>query len=83
MFQRIVIGNLTNNFPNIDIGRKNNEKFHKIPFRKLIHRVTYKAEEEGISVELVDESYTSQKCSVCKVIKKSNRKYRGLYFCSV
>ncbi|WP_456371556.1 RNA-guided endonuclease InsQ/TnpB family protein [Methanocaldococcus sp.] len=79
---KIVIGNLTNNFPNIDIGRKNNEKFHKIPFGKLIHRVTYKAEEEGISVELVDESYTSQKCSVCGVIKKSNRKYRGLYVCS-
>ncbi|CAB3289947.1 transposase [Methanocaldococcus lauensis] len=79
---KIVIGNLTNNFSNIDIGRKNNEKFHKIPFRKLIHRITYKSEEEGISVELVDESYTSQKCSVCGVIKKSNRKYRGLYVCS-
>ncbi|XRO74640.1 RNA-guided endonuclease InsQ/TnpB family protein [Methanocaldococcus sp. 28A] len=79
---KIVVGNLTNNFSNIDIGRKNNEKFHKIPFGKLIHRITYKAEEEGISVELVDESYTSQKCSVCGVIKKSNRKYRGLYVCS-
>ena len=33
-------------------------------------------------MELVDEHYTSQKCSVCGVIKKSNRKYRGLYVCS-
>ncbi|XRO77544.1 RNA-guided endonuclease InsQ/TnpB family protein [Methanocaldococcus sp. 10A] len=79
---KIVIGNLTSNFSNINIGRKNNEKFHRMPFGKLIHRITYKAEEEGITVELVDESYTSQKCSVCGVIKKSNRKYRGLYVCS-
>ena len=79
---KIVIGNLTNNFSKMNIGRKNNEKFHRIPFGKLIHRITYKAEEEGITVDLVDESYTSQKCSVCGVIKKSNRKYRGLYICS-
>ena len=27
------------------------------------------------------ESYTSQECSQCGVIKKSNRKHRGLYVC--
>ena len=44
--------------------------------------ITYKAEEYGITVMKIDESYSSQKCSVCGVIKKSNRKYRGLYVCS-
>jgi len=79
---RIVIGDLTKNFTEIDIGRKNNEKFHRIPFGKLIQMIIYKAEEYGISVMKIDESHTSQKCSVCGVIKKSNRKYRGLYVCS-
>ena len=44
--------------------------------------ITFKAEECGISVMKIDESYTSQKCSVCGIIRKSNRKYRGLYVCS-
>ena len=79
---RIVIGDLTSNFSKIDIGKKNNEKFHRIPFAKLIRMITYKAEECGISVMKIDESYTSQKCSVCGIIRKSNRKYRGLYVCS-
>jgi putative transposase len=79
---RIVIGDLTSNFSKIDIGKKNNEKFHRIPFGKLIRMITYKAEECGISVMKIDESYTSQKCSVCGVIKRSNRKHRGLYVCS-
>ncbi|MFU8653957.1 RNA-guided endonuclease InsQ/TnpB family protein [Methanotorris formicicus] len=79
---RIVVGDLTKNFSDLDIGRRNNEKFHRIPFGKLINMITYKAEELGISVDKVDESYTSQKCSACGIIKKSNRKYRGLYVCS-
>jgi len=29
----------------------------------------------------VDEHHTSQTCSKCRVINKSNRKYRGLYIC--
>ncbi|XRP96241.1 RNA-guided endonuclease InsQ/TnpB family protein [Methanocaldococcus sp. 16A] len=79
---KIVIGNLSENLTKIDIGDRINQQLHRIPFGKLIHKITYKAEEEGITVDLVNESYTSQKCSVCGVIKKSNRKYRGLYVCS-
>jgi putative transposase len=79
---KIVIGELNKGITKIDIGDRVNQQLHRIPFGKLIKRITYKAEEGGITVELVDESYTSQKCSVCGIIKKSNRKYRGLYVCS-
>ena len=32
---------------------------------------------------MVSEEFTSQTCSNCGVVDKSNRKYRGLYVCSV
>ncbi|UXM84467.1 transposase [Methanococcus aeolicus] len=44
--------------------------------------IQYKAEEKGVIIEQVNEAYTSQTCSNCGVVKKSNRKYRGLYVCS-
>ncbi|WP_421078608.1 transposase [Methanothermococcus sp. Ax23] len=79
---RIVIGELNKGISSIDIGRKNNEKIHKIPFGRLVSMIQYKAEEKGLTVEQVNEAYTSQTCSNCGVVKKSNRKYRGLYVCS-
>lgn len=77
----IVIGDLSKGIVNIDIGKQNNEKLHKIPFGKLCSMIEYKAKEAGIDVMLVDESYTSQTCCVCGKVDKSNRKYRGLYVC--
>jgi len=35
----------------------------------------------GIEYIETSESYTSQECSLCGIIKKSNRKHRGLYVC--
>ncbi len=77
----IVIGKLSHSIVNIDIGSQNNEKLHKIPFGKLCSMIEYKAKEKGIDVTFVDEHYTSQTCSKCGIINKSNRKYRGLYTC--
>ncbi len=79
---RIIIGDLTSAFSRMNLGRKNNEKFHRIPFGRLIHLLTCKAEEVGIAVTKVDERYTSQRCSACGVVKKSHRIHRGLYACS-
>jgi putative transposase len=79
---KIVIGELNKGISSIDIGRKNNEKLHRIPFGRLVSMITYKAEEKGLTVEQVNEAYTSQTCSNCSIVKKSNRKYRGLYVCS-
>ncbi len=67
---------------NINIGKKNNQNFVSIPFLKLIQQIEYKAEMVSINVIRTSEEYTSQTCSCCGIVKKSNRKYRGLYVCS-
>ena len=66
---------------NINIGKKNNQNFVSIPFLKLIQQIEYKAEMVGITVIRTSEEYTSQMCSCCGLVKKSNRKYRDLYIC--
>ena len=65
----------------IAIGKRNNQNFVSVPFLKLVRQVEYKSEMVGIKVVKVSEEYTSQTCSSCGVVRKSNRKYRGLYIC--
>ena len=65
-----------------NMGKKNNQNFVSVPFLKLIRQIEYKAEMVGIEVMRISEEYTSQTCSQCGVVKKSNRKHRGLYVCS-
>ncbi|MHA1747001.1 MAG: RNA-guided endonuclease InsQ/TnpB family protein, partial [Promethearchaeota archaeon] len=65
----------------INIGKRNNQNFVSVPFLTLVHQIEYKAEMVGIQVIRTTEEYTSQTCSWCGVIKKSNRKHRGLYVC--
>ncbi len=78
----IVIGYNEGWKQNINIGKKNNQNFVSVPFLKLIHQIEYKAEMVGITVIRTSEEFTSQTCSCCGIVKKSNRKYRGLYVCS-
>jgi len=47
---------------NINIGKKNNQKFVQIPFLRLINQVKYKSELFGITVITINENHTS-KCS--------------------
>jgi putative transposase len=63
------------------LGKRINQSFIQVPFRKFLHMIEYKAKLVGIDVVLVSEAYTSQKCSSCGIIDKSNRKSRGLYHC--
>jgi len=44
----------------INLGRKTNQAFVFIPFRRLIELIKYKAQELGMEVVEVDESYTSK-----------------------
>jgi len=67
---------------NINIGKRNNQNFVSIPFLKLIQQIEYKSKMVGIDVVRITEEFTSQTCSHCGIIKKSNRKHRGLYVCS-
>jgi len=78
---KIVIGINKDWKREINLGKKNNQVFVGIPFRDLIKKIRYKAEEVGIEVIEVDEYLTSQTCSCCGVVDKSNRKFRGLYVC--
>jgi len=54
-------------------GRKMNRKLSTWAFRKFQELVTYKANQIGIPVVFVDARYTSQKCSRCGNILKSQR----------
>jgi len=65
----------------IKIGKKNNQNFVSVPFLKLVQQIEYKSEMVGIKVVKITEEYTSRTCSSCGVVRKSNRKYRGLYAC--
>ena len=67
---------------NIRIGKRNNQNFVSIPFLKFIQQLEYKGEMVGIEVKRITEEYTSQTCSSCGIVEKSNRKHRGLYVCS-
>lgn len=69
----------------ISLGKRNNQNFVNIPFKKFIDYLSYKAELVGIFVQLQEESYTS-KCSfldeeaVCKHESYAGRRVkRGLF----
>ncbi len=77
----LVIGRNVNWKQNVQMGKRNNQKFTSIPFYRLIQMIQYKAEEQGIIIALVSEEYTSQTCSHCGHCSRKNRKYRGLFVC--
>ncbi len=57
---QLIIGKNQGWKQDINIGKKNNQEFTKIPHGKLIHLLTYKAQLAGITVTLTEESYTSK-----------------------
>ncbi len=85
--QTIVIGDITGIRKQTDFGKVTNQKFHSLPYKKIVEMIRYKAAEKGISILCISEEYTSQTCSVCKEYpskehaKKANRRHRGLYVC--
>ena len=56
----IVIGKNEDWKREINIGKQNNQNFVSIPFNKLLIMISYKAENIGICVHIVEESYTSK-----------------------
>ncbi|CAB1249587.1 transposase [Clostridiaceae bacterium BL-3] len=81
---KIIVGDITNIRENKSFGKVNNQKFHKWFYKRLTDKITYKAEDRGISIEKQEESFSSQCSPNVKEVSKeyaerSNRKYRGLY----
>ena len=80
----VIVGDIRNIRKGKDIGKKNNQKLHGLPYEKIYCMLEYKLKKAGIRFVKQEESYTSQ-CSpyTSKVSKdeaeKSNRKQRGLY----
>lgn len=60
--RNIVVGYNKGWKQNINIGKRNNQKFVNIPFYKLLNMIKYKAKLNSINVIEQEESYTS-KCS--------------------
>ena len=61
-------------------GRKMNKLLHSWAFKQFESFLTYKCEAAGISIAVVSAAYTSQMCSCCGNILRSNRQ-GGRYSC--
>jgi len=81
---RVIIGDIKKIRQNANLGKKNNQKLHKLPFDKLYKLLEYKLALAGILLIKKNEKYTSQ-CSPYtpkvskKYAQKKNRVKRGLY----
>ena len=86
---KIVIGKNKNWKQDVRLNKKFHKKdrqtFVQIPFSRFIELIQYKAEEQGITVKLTEESYTSgtsfidNEAPIKKNYNKSRRVYRGLF----
>ena len=71
------IGDTRNIRKNVDRGKYVNQKIHQMPTGKVRSMITYKAARAGMTVELVNEAYTSQTCPKCgKRNKTKGRNYK-------
>jgi len=59
------------------LRKKTTQLFVIVPFDKLINLLTYKAEEKGIKVEKIDESYTSKCSFLDNESSQKQSKYQG------
>lgn len=81
----IVIGHNKEWKQNSVLSKQVNQHFIQMPFNTLIQQIQYKAEEFGIKVILVEESYTSgtsfldNEMPTKENYNKSRRKHRGIF----
>ena len=73
----IVIGHNKGWKDEINIGKKNNQKFVCLPHSKLINKIKYKSERVGITVIETEESYTSKVDHLAFEEMKHHEKYMG------
>ena len=76
----IIMENLENIRNTAKSLNRADRNLHSWTFYQLQQFIEYKAKLTGIKVEYINPKYTSQSCSKCNKIKKSNRK-ANLYSC--
>ena len=59
------------------LRKKTTQMFVILPFDQFIHALTYKAEEQGIAVERIEESYTSKCSFLDNEYPKKQKQYQG------
>ena len=77
----IALEKLTGIRQNVRLRKKQRKDLHKWNFFQFEQFLTYKANARGIGVEYVDARYTSQKCSVCGYVSRSNRQFQAIFKC--
>lgn len=77
----IALEDLTGIRQNVRLRKKQRKDLHKWNFFQFEQFLTYKAEARGMTIEYVDARYTSQKCSVCGYISRSNRQHQAIFKC--
>ena len=81
----VIIGKNKNWKQNSKLSKKVNQTFIQIPFESYIQRLTYKCQDLGIKVYIVEESYTSgtsyldNELPIKDFYNKSRRIQRGLF----
>lgn len=58
--QNVIFGKNVNLKHEINLGKKLNQQFVQIPFNKIIQKLSYKAQLNGMNFMTVEESYTSK-----------------------
>lgn len=81
--QTLVFENLTDIRGRVKLKKAQRKRLHKWSFAQLQVFVEYKAQAVGVSVVFVDPRYTSQKCSQCKHVSRSNRPEQSVFKCRV
>jgi len=78
----IVFEKLTGIRQNVRMRKTQRRQVHKWNFFQLEQFTSYKADAKGIRIEHVPARYTSQKCSKCGYISRSNRKCQSVFKCT-
>ncbi len=77
----IVLEKLTGIRQNVKLRKRERTEVHRWNFYQFEEFLKYKAEAKSISIKYVSAKYTSQKCSKCSHISRSNRKNQSLFKC--
>jgi len=78
----IAIEDLTGIRKRVRLRKSQRTQLHSWAFHDLGAKLVYKSQKYGVPIVYVDPAYTSQKCSNCGYISKSNRKSQSIFSCT-